>query len=351
MSRPARQRVYKIAVLGGEGVGPEVTDAACTILKVAAQRHDLSFEFRPAAFGLPAVSRYGSAFPTETVAVCTDSDAILLGAVEKGGLLELRRHFDFFANLRPVRAWDELLGASSLKPEALRGLDVLFVRELSSGLHFGPAERGRDELGEFGVHTMLYYDSQVRRIARVALQKARERGGRLTLAHKENALPNIPWRSITQEEAVDFPEVEIEELLVDTLSMRLAIEPTHFDVVLAENMMGDWLSSLGAGLVGTIGLLGSASLNPRGFGLFEPIHGTAPDLAGRDLANPIGAILSAAMMLENFGEVEAAASVREAVDRVLAAGWRTPDMAEEGASNVVGTQELTAAIAKALAPA
>ena len=336
-SRPTRS----VAVLAGEGVGPEVTSAACRILTAVGSRHGLDFELHPALIGLPAIDVHGDAFPEETVATCTRSDAILLGAVERRGLLELRRHFDFYANLRPVLVREELLDASSLKPEVLRGVDILFVRELSSGLHFGPSERGRDERGEFGSHTMLYHDWQLRRIARVALGEAGRRRGRLTVAHKENALPKIPWRRIVREEAADFPSIAIEELLVDTLSMQLVREPARFDVILAENLMGDWLSSLGAGLVGSIGLLGSASLNPSGFGLFEPIHGTAPDIAGRDLANPLGAVLSVAMMLDNWKLPQAATTVRKAVDTVLHAGWRTPDMAGGRETRVVGTREIT----------
>ena len=240
-----------------------------------------------------------------------------------------------------MRAIDCLLPASSLRPERIRGVDLLFVRELTSGIHFGKAGRGEDARGAYGFHTMLYTDDQLRRIARAALEHARRRRSRLTIAHKENALPNIPWCAITREVATDFPEVEVEALLVDTLGMQLVNEPTRFDVILAGNLIGDWLSSLGGALVGSIGMLPSASLNASGMGLYEPIHGTAPEIAGQGIANPLGALASIGMMLEQWGESALAERLARATDRVLALGYRTPDLATGAdAEKVVGTREL-----------
>ncbi len=321
---PATRR---LVALPGEGVGPEVVDAALDLLARTAPGAGVAVEVEVADFGIPALERHGSHLPESTAARCAASDGILLGAVEQGGLLELRSRFDFFANLRPVQAIDCLLDASSLRPERLRGLDILFVRELTSGIHFGEAGRGSDADGEFGFHTMRYSDAQLRRIARVALARADGRRRRLAVAHKENALPHIPWCEITRKEARDFPTVEIETLLVDNLGMQLVHEPTRFDVILAGNLIGDWLSSLGGALVGSLGLLPSASLNADGLGLYEPIHGTAPEIAGRGIANPLGAISSLGMMLEQWGERAYAHRLASACRRVLEAGCRTPDLA------------------------
>jgi 3-isopropylmalate dehydrogenase len=338
----------RIAVLPGEGIGPEVVDAALEVLQHAAAQHGLAVTPTRAAFGIPAFQATGSYFPPATVEVCAASDGILLGAVEKGGLLALRRHFDFFANLRPVRAVDCLVNASSLRPEHVRGLDLLFVRELTSGMPFGAAGRGRDDRGDFGYHTLHYYDFQVRRIARVALQHAAQRRRHLTVAHKENALPQIPWCDLVREEAANHPDVEVEPMLVDTLAMQLVMTPGRFDVILAENLTGDWLSSIGAGLVGSIGLLPSASLNPDGFGLYEPIHGTAPELVGQGIANPIGAIGSVRMLLEQWRQPRIAAHLGTAVDRVLREGYRTPDLGPTPRSHQVNTRGMTDHILAAL---
>jgi 3-isopropylmalate dehydrogenase/3-benzylmalate dehydrogenase len=341
-------RRYAIVALPGEGVGPEVVQAALRVLAELARRSDAEIRVERAEIGIPALERSGSALPEATARLCQGCDGILLGAVARAGLLELRSRFDFFANLRPVRALECLLDASSLRPERVRGLDLLFVRELTGGIYFGPSRRGEDERGPFGLHTELYHDFQVRRIARVALGQAARRRGLLTVAHKENALPEIPWCRLVQEEAAGFPGVRVETMLADRLGMELVMEPTRFDVIVSGNLLGDWMSSLGGALVGSIGLLGSASLNEAGFGLYEPIHGTAPEIAGRGIANPLGAIDSVRMMLEQWGESEMAAALGEAQRRVLEAGVRTPDLARGPSERTVGTEEMADRVIAAL---
>ncbi len=331
---------YRLAVLPGEGIGPEVTSAALRTLEHAAAATGVEIRAERADFGIPAFERHGSYLPEATKKLCADADGILLGAVEKGGLLELRSGLDVFANLRPVRCVDALLDASSLKADRVRGTDILFVRELTSGIHFGPSGRGQDEKGAYGYHTMLYHDAQVRRIARVGLEQASRRRGRLCVAHKENALPHIPWCELVGDEARGFPDVEIESLLVDNLAMQLVMEPTRFDVILSGNLMGDWLSSIGGALVGSIGLLASASLDGRGKGLYEPIHGTAPEIAGKGIANPLGAVGSVVLMLRQWGEESLATRLEQALLQVLEDGHRTPDLLTASGLRSLSTEEM-----------
>lgn len=341
-------RTWRVTTLPGEGIGPEVTAAAVEVLAHVAAQEEFRVAIQEAPFGIPAFEACGSYFPPATIEACRNADGILLGAVERGGLLEVRSHFDFFANLRPVRAIDCLLEVSTVRREHLAGVDLLFVRELTSGLPFGPAGRGEDERGAYGFHTMRYHDYEVRRIARVALGQAARRRRHLTVANKENALPRIPWCDLVREEAAAFPDVEVETMLVDNLAMQLVMTPRRFDVILAENLTGDWLSSLGAGLVGSIGLLPSASLDADGFGLFEPIHGTAPDLVGRGVANPLGAVGSVAMMLRQWGETAAARRIDGAIDEVLTAGYRTPDLGSAARDRRVSTRGMTDCLLAAL---
>jgi 3-isopropylmalate dehydrogenase/3-benzylmalate dehydrogenase len=325
--RPTNTRPRRTVVaLPGEGVGPEVVAAASRVIERVAHLQDIPLEIRTRPFGVPAFEKTGSYFPEQTQEACRSADAVLLGAVERDGLLDLRRGFDFFANLRPVLAHPQLADRSPLREDLAREIDILFVRELTSGIHYGPSGRDSDEAGAYGFHTMQYYDWQIRRVADVALDAARTRRGRVTVAHKENALPHIPWCDLVREQARSFPEVEVEFLLIDNLSTQLVLDPGRFDVVLSGNLMGDWLSSLGGALIGSIGLLPSASLNGDGFGLFEPIHGTAPEIAGRGTANPVGAILSAAMMFENWNEVAAGRCIRDAVASTLDDGVVTADL-------------------------
>lgn len=334
-------KYYKIAALPGEGIGLEVVAATLNILQHAASKHNFRLQINYGLIGEQALKKYGSYFPKETVQICSQADGILFGAVSKGGLLELRKEFDFFVNLRPVKVCSSLINPSSLKRNLLSGVDILFVRELVSGIYFGASGREEDSQGSYGYHTMKYYDWQIKRIAKVALDKARQRGNVLTVAHKENALPHLPWTRLVAEVAKAYPDVKVEPMLVDNLAMQLVINPQRFDVILAGNLFGDILSDLGGALVGSVGLLGSASLNPDGFGLYEPIHGTAPDIAGKNQANPLGTLASAMMMLENWGEVEAVNNLQQAWDNILAQGYRPLDLYNSpDTETVVSTQEL-----------
>jgi 3-benzylmalate dehydrogenase len=331
---------YRVVALPGEGIGLEVVKATLTILQQVAQRHNFKLQIDYGVIGQSAFMQYGSYFPEITAQLCSQANGILFGAVSKGGLLELRKRFDFFVNLRPVKTFPSLLDKSSLKCDRLLGVDILFVRELVSGIYFGAGGRGEDEQGSYGYHTMQYYDWQIRRIAKVALEKAQTRRGLLTIAHKENALPYLPWTSLVSEIAQQYPDVTIEPMLVDNLAMQLVINPQHFDVILAGNLFGDILSDLGGALVGSIGLLGSASLNEANFGLYEPIHGTAPDITGKNQANPLGTLASAMMMLEVWGELSAVASLQQAWERILAKGYRTHDLYSQPPEILVSTEEL-----------
>lgn len=331
---------YLIAVLPGEGIGLEVVQATLTILHQVAVKHDFQLQIDYGEIGQLAFEQYGAYFPEITAQICSQADGILFGAVSKGGLLELRKKFDFFVNLRPVKTFPSIINNSSLKSNYLSGVDILFVRELVSGIYFGTSGRGEDEQGSYGYHTMQYYDWQIKRIAQVALNQASKRKGLLTVAHKENALPHLPWIKLVSEVAQAYPDVTVEPMLVDNLAMQLVINPQHFDVILAGNLFGDILSDLGGALVGSIGLLGSASLNESGFGLYEPIHGTAPDIAGKNQANPLGTLASAMMMLEQWGELDAVESLQQAWNKILAQGYRTYDLYFQDTETLVTTQEL-----------
>jgi 3-isopropylmalate dehydrogenase/3-benzylmalate dehydrogenase len=331
---------YRVVALPGEGIGSEVVEATLKILQQIARLKGFSIEVDYGLIGESALETCGDFFPEATAQLCEGSDGILFGAVSRGGLLELRKRFDFFANLRPVRTFDSLIDKSPLKTEKLKGVDLLFVRELTSGIYFGASERAEDENGAYGYHTMRYYDWEIRQIARVALQKARSRRGLLTVAHKENALPHLPWSRLVREEAEAFPGVVVEPMLVDNLAMQLVINPQHFDVILAGNLFGDILSDIGGAIVGSIGLLGSASLNASGFGMYEAIHGTAPDIAGKGIANPLGTLAGVILMLQQWGEEDASQSLIQAQERLFAKGYRTADLAPQGKEILVNTEEL-----------
>lgn len=339
---------YNIAALPGEGIGLEVVEATLSILQQVAIKHNFQLQVDYGVIGESALKQYGAYFPKVTSELCSQADGIFFGAVSKGGLLELRKQFDLFINLRPVKTFPSLISKSSLKRDRLVGVDILFVRELVSGIYFGASGRGKDEQGGYGYHTMQYYDWQIKRIAKVALAKAQARRGLLTVAHKENALPHLPWTKLVEEVAQEYPEVTVEPMLVDNLAMQLVINPQQFDVILAGNLFGDILSDLGGVLVGSIGLLGSASLNEVGFGLYEPIHGTAPDIAGKNQANPMGTLASAMMMLEQWEEVAAVKSLQQACDRILAQGYRTRDLYSQDTETLVTTQELVELFLKEL---
>ncbi|MEB3247868.1 MAG: isocitrate/isopropylmalate family dehydrogenase [Merismopediaceae bacterium] len=331
---------YRIVAIPGEGIGPEVVEASLTILRRVAQLEGFALTIDYGLLGSMALEKLGSSFPPETSQLCEGSDGIIFGAVSQGGLLELRRHFDFFINLRPIRSCPSLLHTSSLRSEKVQNLDILIVRELVSGIYFGLAGRGTDEKGAYGYHTMCYHDQEIRRIAKVALQKAQERRGLLTVAHKENALPQIPWTRLVQEEATNFADVVVSPMLVDNLAMQLVLNPQQFDVILAGNMFGDILSDIGGALVGSIGLLGSASLNDQGLGMYEAIHGTAPDIAGKGIANPLGTLAGCVLMLQQWGEIKAAQRILDAQERILSKGYRTADLFPQNQETSVNTATL-----------
>jgi 3-benzylmalate dehydrogenase len=339
---------YRLVALPGEGIGPEVVDAALTILQHLSQLYGFSVQVDRGLIGQPALAKQGSYFPETTAQLCQGADGILFGAVSQGGLLELRKRFDFFANLRPIRPSPSLFRASPVKPEMLQSVDILIVRELTSGIYFGPSGRSSDANGSYGYHTMRYADSEIRRIAKVALQKAADRRQHLTVAHKENALPCLPWTRLVQEEAEAFANITVEPMLVDNLAMQLVMNPRRFDVILAGNLFGDILSDIGGALVGSIGLLGSASLNANGFGLYEAVHGTAPDLAGRGIANPLGTLAAVDLMLQQWGEAAAADRLRQVQEQLLADGYRTIDLSPQAGDKVVKTQELVELFLQAL---
>lgn len=349
---------YVIAVLPGDGIGPEVTAEAVRVLEAVGRRFGHTFEFHEALIGGAAIEATGSPLPTETLDRCRRSDAILLGAVggprwddpttpvrPEQGLLDLRKGLGLFANLRPVRAFPALVDATPLKRHVIQGVDLLFVRELTGGLYFGPRrEAGPD--GEEAYDTMYYTRPEIERVVRLAAGLARARRKKLTSVDKANVLAaSRLWRRVT--EAVvrrEFPDVALEHVLVDAFAMHLIRRPAAFDVVVTENMFGDILTDEAAVLAGSMGMLPSASLGETPPGLFEPVHGSAPDIAGRNLANPIGAILSAALLLRYGLGLEAeAAAVERAVEAALADGYRTRDIAD-GEGPIVGTREMGEAI-------
>ena len=341
---------FAIAVLPGDGVGPEVTAVAVRVLGAIADLHGHRIRTVEYAIGAAGVAEAGKALPDRTRAAVLDADAVLLGAVgtpalakatgdqrPEAGLLELRKLLGVFANLRPVAVHPALRHVSPLRPERLTGVDLLIVRELTGGLYYGEP-RGRDE--HSAVNTLRYDVAEIERVARVAFRAARDRRGAVTSVDKANVLEvSQLWRDTVTRVASEYPDVRLEHLYVDYAAMRLISDPASIDVLLTENLFGDILSDEAGVLAGSLGLLPSASLG-EGLGLFEPVHGSAPDIAGRGVANPIGAILSAAMLLRHGLDLpEAADGVDRAVTAVLAAGARTLDIARSGEATL-GTREM-----------
>jgi 3-isopropylmalate dehydrogenase len=363
----------KIAVLPGDGIGPEVTAEAVACLEVVARRFDLALEFGEGRIGGCAIDAEGTALPAATLEITRGADAVLLGAVggpkwddprakvrPEQGLLGLRRELELFANLRPVKTVEALLGASTLKEEVIRGVDVLVIRELTGGIYFGkPSERRDGASGREAVDTLFYTEGEIRRVVEVAFDLARGRKKKVTSVDKANVLSSSRlWREVANEVAKANPDISYEDVLVDAMAMHLIRRPRDFDVVVTENMFGDILTDEAAMLPGSMGLLPSASLGTRRrelrgrdgkprpaiFGLYEPIHGSAPDIAGKGLANPLAAILSVAMMLRySLAADEAAQALEDAVARVLDHGLRTADLAGAGAKPV-STREMSAAV-------
>ena len=364
-SRPSEKRSIpgiskvNVAVLPGDGIGPEIIAQALAVLK----KLELGLEFQTAPVGGAAYDAAGDPLPAHTLNIAMEADAVLFGAVgdprydrlerakrPEQAILGLRKALGLFANLRPARVHPELASASSLKPEVVSGLDILIVRELTGDIDFGEP-RGIRETGGVreGFDTMRYSEPEIRRIARVGFEAARKRGKRVCSVDKANVLETSQlWREIVSQEAKRYPDVELTHMYVDNCAMQLVRTPKQFDVIVTGNMFGDILSDEASMLTGSIGMLPSASLDERGKGLYEPIHGTAPDIAGKGLANPLATILSAAMMLRySLGQAKAAERVERAVTSVLQAGWRTADIHTPGMRKA-GTEEIGRAVLQAL---
>lgn len=360
---------YSIAVLAGDGIGPEVTEQAVRVLQNIGKRFGHTFNLQKALVGVAAIEAEGDAISDATMQLCQRSDAILFGAVggiprfegpnskiqPERALFRLRKQLALYANLRPVRPLKALLNASTIKPEALQGTDLLVVRELTGGLYFGkPSEIRKTSEGLEAVDTLLYTEKEIERIVLTAFELARERRKKVTSVDKANVLSTSRlWRQTTDRIASIYPDISLEHLLVDTCAMQLIRQPSSFDVIVTENMFGDILTDEASMLAGSMGMLPSASLGTRAtahglFGLYEPIHGSAPDIAGQNKANPIAAILSTAMMLRHsFNLKQEAQTIETAVERVIEAGYRTVDLYEPG-KETVQTKEMGRLIVEAI---
>jgi 3-isopropylmalate dehydrogenase len=331
-----------IVVLPGDGIGPEVTEEAIRVLEAVGRRGGHVFEWRHELMGGCSIDRHGTALTAETLEACQKADAVLLGAVggpkwddpkasvrPEQGLLALRKGLEVFANLRPVKAHPSLVDASPLRPERLAGVDILVIRELTGGLYFGqPKGREKRDGRERAVDTLVYDDFEIRRVVELAFALAKGRRGKVASVDKANVLESSRlWRQIATEIGAANPGIALEHVLVDTAAMRLVTNPAGFDVVVTENMFGDILTDEAAVLTGSMGMLPSASLGATKRGLYEPIHGSAPDIAGQGIANPVGTILSGAMLLRHTLSLEAeAAAIEDAVHRAIAEGARTKDL-------------------------
>jgi 3-isopropylmalate dehydrogenase len=359
---------YKIALLDGDGIGPELMAEAIKVLHVVEQRNDVNFELLPAAFGASAYFSHGKSFPEETQQICDQADAIVKGPIglsheesqkipvdeqpERGALLPLRRRYDTFANFRPVSLPKGLAHFSPLKPEIIGdGIDFIIIRELVGGLYFGHKETGTTADGKrFVKETLEYDEDQIERIARVAFETAAKRKKVLHNIHKSNVLKSsVLWNEVMMEVGQDFPEVEIKHILVDAAATYLCLNPGQFDVMVMENMFGDILSDQGGGILGSLGLMPSACVGPEK-AYYEPSHGSAPDIAGQGIANPYSMIGSVAMMLEmSFGLDDEARNVWHAMQSVFADGYSTPDLSRPGAQvNLISTADFGDRVVKAL---
>lgn len=349
-------KTYKIALIKGDGIGPEIIDEAVKVLDAVASCCDIEFSYEEALMGGCAYDMTGDPLPQETINISLNSDAVLFGAIggqkwdnlprekrPESGLLRFRKELGVYANLRPATVFDELINASSLKPEVVKGVDLMVVRELIGGIYFGEP-KGRDE--NRGWNTMVYTREEIVRIAHQAFKIAMTRSKRVCSIDKANVLDvSQLWREVVTEVAREYPEVELSHMYVDNAAMQLIRDPKQFDVMLTGNIFGDILSDEASMLSGSIGLLPSASVGAR-IGVYEPIHGSAPDIAGQGIANPIATILSASMMLRYaLGENDAADKIESAVKRALKEGYRTKDLAQYDAKEVCSTSEMGSIIA------
>lgn len=361
---------FSLAVLPGDGIGPEVVAQAVRILQSIGRRFGHTFQLQHALVGVAAIEAEGAAISDATMQLCQNCDAILFGAVgglprfegpgsrqqPEHALFRLRKELQLYANLRPVKPFQSLLDASPIKREVLAGTDLLVVRELTGGLYFGkPSEIRESAQGLEAVDTLLYTESEIARIVRTACELAAGRQKKVTSVDKANVLSSSRlWRRVAEQVAGEYPQITLEHQLVDSCAMQLIRWPRQFDVVVTENMFGDILTDEASMLAGSLGMLPSASLGTRRtahgpLGLYEPIHGTAPDISGQDRANPIAAILTAALLLRYSLQLfQEAAAIETAVEQVIASGYRTPDVREEG-KTMVGTAEMGRLIAEALA--
>lgn len=360
---------YSITVLPGDGIGPDVIEQAVRVLEAVGRRTGHTFRMTHALVGVAAIEAEGDAISDRTMELCQQSDAILFGAVggipryegpnakkqPERALFRLRRDLQLYANLRPVRPFAALLNASTIKADVLQGTDLLVVRELTGGIYYGrPSEIRETERGVEAVDTLVYTEAEIERIVRTAFDLARDRRQKVTSVDKANVLSSSRlWRNVADKVAADDPDITLEHLLVDACAMHLIRRPASFDVIVTENMFGDILTDEASMLAGSMGMLPSASLGTHRtehglFGLYEPIHGSAPDIAGQDKANPIAAILTAALLLRySLGLSAEAEMIEAAVTRVIDAGYRTEDI-REGGKSVVGTKEMGRLIAEAL---
>ncbi len=348
-----------ITVIPGDGIGPEVIKSAIKVLDTVASKFNHEFTYNYAKLGGVAIDEEGTPLPQETIDLCKNSDGVLLGAVggpkwdtlpgnmrPEKGLLGIRKELELYANLRPVTAHKSLLDASTLKREVVEDVDLMIIRELTGGLYFGqPQERRQEADGEAVVDTLYYKKSEIERIVKQAFELARLRRKKVTSVDKANVLESSRlWREVAEAVGADYPDVELEHMLVDNAAMQLIRNPKQFDVVVTENMFGDILSDEASMLTGSLGMLPSASIGGNGPGLYEPIHGSAPDIAGKNIANPLATIQSIAMMLRySFQLKEEAETIEAAVTNVLEAGYRTADIAENN-DKVLSTDEMTAKV-------
>jgi len=356
----------RIAVLSGDGIGPEVMQATMLVAKELEKKHGLQLEWKEGLVGGAAIDAKGKALPEETVELCRSAKAVLFGSVggpkweslppneqpERAALLPLRKIFGLYANLRPAVLYPELVKCSPLHPDRVAGgFDVLVVRELTGGLYFGqPKETTKTATGERAVDTMVYETHEIERVAEVAFRAASFRKKRVTLADKANVLEtSLLWRKVVRSVAARHPKITLDFIYADNAAMQLVRDPGRFDVLLCENLFGDMLSDQAAAVAGSLGMLPSASLGEGSFGLYEPAGGSAPDIAGKGIANPIAQILSLALLCEmSLGQPEAAESIRHAVAGTIREGWRTADLAMAGEKKV-GTQEIAQEIARRVA--
>lgn len=336
---------YKIAVLPGDGIGPEVIKEAVLLLEEIGKQYNHQFECNYGKIGGVAVDEVGTPLPKETIELCQNSDAVLLGAVggpkwdhesperkPETGLLGIRKALQLYANLRPVTLFSSLVHSSPLKREVVLDTDILIVRELTGGIYFGtPRERRTGKDGVEAVDTLFYTEKEIERIIRKGFELANKRKRKLTSVDKANVLESSRlWREVANRVALDFPDVELDHMLVDNAAMQLIRSPRQFDVIVTENMFGDILSDEASMLTGSLGMLPSASLSDDGPGLYEPIHGSAPDIAGKNVANPLATISSVALLLRHsLGLEEEATAVERAVEKVLEQGYRTQDIGSE----------------------